>query len=355
MLATADGLVDRMERLEEEAAHADPERTTYNRQLGERITAALDKLTPRERVVFELRRFQGLRLRGIGDVLGTSEEAAKNCLFRATQKMRNVFGGSGMTCGQVKDAIPFYYYGELPPEQEEELEAHSASCAPCNREVENYRKFASSLDEAELEPSLGLLSECRELLAQRVTEWERPAPKANWWEKYWQEKWKMDFRVPVAALALLTIGWFSAKIYAPQPSNAAIISTVRSVEPDASGHLTIAVDDVQRRIVSGRLNDDNVRRLLLTAARDESNPGVQVECVDALKKMAYSSDIRATLLVAVQHDPSPSVRMEVIALLVHDGSMVGVMQNQVRREDNSHVRVRLQKALQQMNASEGVF
>lgn len=293
-----------------------------------------------------------------------------------------------MTCGQVKDAIPFYYYGELPPEQEEELEAHSASCAPCNREVENYRKFASSLDEAELEPSLGLLSECRELLAQRVTEWERPAPKANWWEKYWQEKWKIDFRVPVAALALLTIGWFSAKIYAPQPSNAAIISTVRSVEPDASGHLTIAVDDVQRRIVSGSLNDDNVRRLLLTAARDESNPGVQVECVDALKKMAHSSDIRATLLDAVQHDPSPSVRlkaleglkqfttdtkvrnalsnvllsdsspnvrMEVIDLLVHDGSMVGVMQNQVRREDNSHVRVRLQKALQQMNASEGVF
>jgi len=293
-----------------------------------------------------------------------------------------------MTCGQVKDAIPFYYYGELPPEQEEELEAHSASCAPCNREVENYRKFASSLDEAELEPSLGLLSECRELLAQRVTEWERPAPKANWWEKYWQEKWKIDFRVPVASLALLTIGWFSAKIYAPQPSNAAIISTVRSVEPDASGHLTIAVDDVQRRIVSGSLNDDNVRRLLLTAARDESNPGVQVECVDALKKMAYSSDIRATLLDAVQHDPSPSVRlkaieglkqfttdskvrnalsnvllsdsspnvrMEVIDLLVHDGSMVGVMQNQVRREDNSHVRVRLQKALQQMNASEGVF
>lgn len=92
VLATADGLVDRMERLEEEAAHADPERTMYNRQLGGRITAALDKLTPRERVVFELRHFQGLRLRGIGDVLGTSEEAAKNCLFRATQKMRNVLG-----------------------------------------------------------------------------------------------------------------------------------------------------------------------------------------------------------------------------------------------------------------------
>ena len=92
VLDTEDGPVDRMDRVEEEGAHANPERTMYNTQLGSRITAALENLTPRERVVFELRHYQGLRLRGIGEVLGTSEEAAKNCLFRATQKMRNVLG-----------------------------------------------------------------------------------------------------------------------------------------------------------------------------------------------------------------------------------------------------------------------
>jgi RNA polymerase sigma-70 factor (ECF subfamily) len=43
-------------------------------------------------MVFELRHYQGLRLRAIGEALGTSEEAAKNCLFRATQKMRAVLG-----------------------------------------------------------------------------------------------------------------------------------------------------------------------------------------------------------------------------------------------------------------------
>ncbi len=92
ILETADGPVNRMESVEEAAAHADPERTMYNSQLGGRIAAALDNLTPRERVVFELRHYQGLRLKGIGEVLGTSEEAAKNCLFRATQKMRSVLG-----------------------------------------------------------------------------------------------------------------------------------------------------------------------------------------------------------------------------------------------------------------------
>ncbi len=42
--------------------------------------------------VFEMRHYQGLRLRTIGEVVGTSEEAAKNCLFRATQKMRAALG-----------------------------------------------------------------------------------------------------------------------------------------------------------------------------------------------------------------------------------------------------------------------
>ena len=79
-----------------------------------------------------------------------------------------------MKCQQVKQAMPLYYYGELPPEQEENVEAHCAECDPCGRELKSYRQFAGALDDAELEPSLGLLSECRELLARRVTEWEQP-------------------------------------------------------------------------------------------------------------------------------------------------------------------------------------
>jgi RNA polymerase sigma-70 factor (ECF subfamily) len=81
-----------MQVFEEEAAHADPERTLWNRELKQRIERALQDLTPRERMVFELRHYQGLRLRNIGETLGTTEEAAKNCLFRATRKMRAVLG-----------------------------------------------------------------------------------------------------------------------------------------------------------------------------------------------------------------------------------------------------------------------
>jgi RNA polymerase sigma-70 factor (ECF subfamily) len=92
IVETGDGPLDRMDSFEEEAPHADPERTAWNKQLKARIDGALADLTPRERMVFELRHYQGMRLRHIGETLGTTEEAAKNCLFRATQKMRSVLG-----------------------------------------------------------------------------------------------------------------------------------------------------------------------------------------------------------------------------------------------------------------------
>jgi RNA polymerase sigma-70 factor (ECF subfamily) len=88
VVETAEGTIDRIAEARELAPGADPERQTWNRQIGGRIERALSELTPRERTVFELRHYEGLRLRAIGEILGTSEEAAKNCLFRATQKMR---------------------------------------------------------------------------------------------------------------------------------------------------------------------------------------------------------------------------------------------------------------------------
>ena len=67
---------------------ANPERDLMRRELGTRINHALDKLTPRERMVFELKHYQGLKLRTVGEILNTTEETAKNTLFRATQKLR---------------------------------------------------------------------------------------------------------------------------------------------------------------------------------------------------------------------------------------------------------------------------
>jgi RNA polymerase sigma-70 factor (ECF subfamily) len=87
------GPVDRLQLIPEQRADVDPQRQFQSAEVSSRIQEVLSDLTPRERVVFEMRHFQGMRLRAIGQSLGVTEEAAKNCLFRATQKMRTALGG----------------------------------------------------------------------------------------------------------------------------------------------------------------------------------------------------------------------------------------------------------------------
>ncbi len=92
VLTTAEGTVDRFESVADQRAELDPQRRLLSGQIRTRVKDALAELSPRERMVFEMRHYEGLRLRNIGEVLGTTEEAAKNCLFRATQKMRVALG-----------------------------------------------------------------------------------------------------------------------------------------------------------------------------------------------------------------------------------------------------------------------
>jgi RNA polymerase sigma-70 factor (ECF subfamily) len=80
--------LDLLGMVSDERASANPGRELERKELGAKIATALDKLTPRERMVFELKHYQGLRLRTIGEMLSTTEETAKNTLFRATKKLR---------------------------------------------------------------------------------------------------------------------------------------------------------------------------------------------------------------------------------------------------------------------------
>jgi RNA polymerase sigma-70 factor, ECF subfamily len=79
---------DFFDRQQETGAASNPERRLMGKEIGRRISTALEQLTPRERMVFEMKHYQGLKLRAIGEVLGTTEETVKNSLFRATRKLR---------------------------------------------------------------------------------------------------------------------------------------------------------------------------------------------------------------------------------------------------------------------------
>ena len=87
------GTRDFFDRQPELRPASNPERQLLGAEIGNQIQSAMKRLSPRERIVFEMKHHQGMRLRAIGEMLGTSEETVKNTLFRATRKLRASLDG----------------------------------------------------------------------------------------------------------------------------------------------------------------------------------------------------------------------------------------------------------------------
>jgi RNA polymerase sigma-70 factor, ECF subfamily len=77
-----------LNHMPDHSSDASPQRSLVGRELRRRILHALGRLSPRERMVFELKHYHGLKLRTVADILNTTEGTIKNTLFRATHKLR---------------------------------------------------------------------------------------------------------------------------------------------------------------------------------------------------------------------------------------------------------------------------
>jgi len=323
-----------------------------------------------------------------------------------------------MTCDSILRLIPLYYYGELTPDEEERVEEHTHGCPACSREMAQQRALAAALDRRQVVAAPMLLEDCRSDLmaaiqggAPRVDHsvkgaWRLflDAMAASLSGMLSGASWSgiARLRQPLGALALLAIGFFAAHLIntaAPTTAGALlgslasptddVYSTVRSVQPDNAGGVAISLDETRRKVVKGRMDNGDIQRLLLAAAH-EDNPAVRVESVDllrsrsgstevrdallnvlsadsnaavrlkaleGLKPLAGDSEVRKTLRRVLLADDNVAVRLLVIDLLVanRDDNMVGMMQGLVQKENNNSVRLKLEKALKDMNASPGRF
>jgi RNA polymerase sigma-70 factor (ECF subfamily) len=79
---------ERIRPIADDRPDHDPERMLARGEMRRRIDRALGSLGPRERLVFELRHYQGMRMAAIGEVLETTEGTVRNCLFRAHRSLR---------------------------------------------------------------------------------------------------------------------------------------------------------------------------------------------------------------------------------------------------------------------------
>jgi RNA polymerase sigma-70 factor, ECF subfamily len=79
---------DFLSQISDDRPAHDPERQLFRRELRANILSALEGLTPRERMAFELRHFQELKISAVSEILNTSVSSTKTTLFRATRKLR---------------------------------------------------------------------------------------------------------------------------------------------------------------------------------------------------------------------------------------------------------------------------
>jgi hypothetical protein len=311
-----------------------------------------------------------------------------------------------MSCEEIIREIPLYCYGEVSAEVEESVEAHLDGCAECRAELARQRAFMRVLDEEAHDQSpqiasAGLLAECRAnlrvQLARELETEERRAPWKGWFPSLGDfSRIHIPFRVPVGAMALIALGFFGARFTPEQfgglgaSASGPMFSNVRSIESDAAGNVQIAVDEVRRHMVKGNPRDPHVQELLLSAVREESNPGLRVESIGMLQNSADSEAVRGALLDAVTKDPNagvrlkaleglksfaddqsvrrtlastlihdedPRVRVQAIELLTahRDDALVGVLQSAVQKEDNDYLRSRYLRLLAEMKASPGTY
>jgi len=315
-----------------------------------------------------------------------------------------------MSCEEIVREIPLYAYGEVSPETEERVESHLAGCATCREEMERHRKFLDALDlrpdyaNAVADPAL--LTSCRAELRARL---EAETQNASAWSRWWSDvvssfRVPIRLRVPAGAMALFALGFLAAR-FTPQSLGGAaataeyssaslaqpMFSTVRSVEPQSgNGEIAIAVDDVARHVVRGRLDDPRIQELLVSAVREENNPGIRAQSITMLQNQASSQQVRQALIEAASHDPSAAIRLQALqglrqqaadeavrrmlanVLLMdenagvrsgaidvlsaqRDESIVGLLQEVVQQEDDNYVRARVQQLLTAMRASVGTY
>jgi RNA polymerase sigma-70 factor (ECF subfamily) len=67
---------------------SDPEISTRNREIREHVDRALNKLPPRQRMVFTLRHYQDFSIREIAESLDSTEGSVKKHLFRAVESLK---------------------------------------------------------------------------------------------------------------------------------------------------------------------------------------------------------------------------------------------------------------------------
>ncbi len=200
-------------------------------------------------------------------------------------------------CSDIAPLLVFYTCEEVDAAERSSIETHLAGCSTCAAQLAEEKAlniaFADALQPSEqLDASGILLSQCRSELAELLDDLSAPPVREHWMPFGWVRRW-MALRPAWSAINFA-------------PGQDAVPGTVQ-----------LQLRAEQPLVLSGSLDDTDVRRVLTYVAEngDRFDPGVRLDCLEALKSRASDSEVRHAVLTAVRKDHNPAVRMKAIELL----------------------------------------
>jgi hypothetical protein len=278
-------------------------------------------------------------------------------------------------CEQVAPLLVFYACGELDPSELTLVQQHLAVCASCTAQFSEEKNlqtlFATLPQNADRLDSAGvLLSQCRSELAETLDDLVRPpvlekTPVFGAFRRWMALRPAWSGAVLVALGLLLGVQasqWYVAR-HAVNPLDEAVnvrpgphitddqLSTMAVAGINFSPSVGSGAQNVRVELnaeqpveITGSLDDSDVRRVVTYVVKggDRFDPGMRLDCLEALKAHSGDADVREALLAAARKDQNPAVRLKALEALRDSASEEAVralLLDTLKHDSNPGVRV----------------
>ncbi|MGB2621063.1 MAG: hypothetical protein WA857_12110 [Candidatus Acidiferrum sp.] len=278
-------------------------------------------------------------------------------------------------CREVAGLLVFYACGETSRQENALIEAHLPACAACAAQLAEERSLHESLMETlqaseQFDAGGILLAQCRSELAEALDDLSAPPlrerPRAFGWLRRW-----MAMRPVLSSAALVLIGaavgsqllpWISARLEPASNGQTVNVSPAAKFTDEqlarmavaginltptpggAPGTVQVHVRTEEPVVLSGSVDDPDLRRVLTYVVEngDQTDAGVRLDCLEALRARASDLDVRRALLFAARRDQNAAVRMKALESLqdsVTDKAVRETLLDALQHDANPGMRV----------------
>src|SRR5215472_8850048 len=282
---------------------------------------------------------------------------------------------SRQTCQKIAPLLVFYACGEADEKEVALIDEHLAICAGCSAQLAEEKRFQALLiaqpqDADRLDAPGLLLSQCRSELAESLDDIVRPPvlEKTPVFSAF--RRW-MALRPIWSGAALVFVGllagvqgaqWYATRGNGNPLDLAVNVRPVPHISDDQLSKMAVAginfmpatsagtqnvrvqLNAEQPMELSGSIDNSDVKRVVMYVVKngDRFDPGMRLDCLDALKAAAKDSEVRGALLSAARKDPNPAVRLKALEALrdaTSDDAVREVLLDTLKHDTNPGVRV----------------